>query len=227
MTPRRGGPPPGDRREVEALVLSCVDADAHRIARLLTSEGEVVPVIARHGRRTSARRSSDRLQPLTRVTATVALRPSDDLARISGATLVEELAVLKGDLRRFGLASTMAEVVLTTVPDFATEEGLYELVLRAWRWLDSPDNAPVEEVLLLFELRALQLSGALPPLAELPGLGDRARRGLAAWSSGQWGLLAPADVRAVANALEGLIYASSGRRLKSRAFLDEVLSEKM
>lgn|GEM_PF-1829803 len=224
MTARRGGRSPGERREVEGLVLSCVDVDAHRIARLLTVEGEVLPVIARHARRQSGRKTSGRLQPLTRVTAMVTQRPSDDLARISGVTVGEEFAVLKGDLKRFGLASTMAEVVLTTVPDFASEEGLFPLLLRAWRWLDLAQNPPVEEVLLLFELRALTLAGALPPIDELPGLGTRARSGLESWSAGQWGPLAPADVRAVANALEGLIYAASGRRLKSRSFLDEVLA---
>jgi hypothetical protein len=223
---RRGGapPPPGERREVDGLVLSCVDVDNARIARILSREDEVVPVIARHGRRPSARKTGTRLQPLTAVTAQLTLRPGDDLAGLTGAATYADFAVLKGDLRRFGLASTMAEVVLATVPDFAAEAGLHDLVLRAWRWLDSPANVPVEEVLLLFELRALGLAGALPPIDELPGLEDSARRSLTAWAGGQWSLLAPRDARAVATALEGLVFASTGRRLKSRPFLDEVLA---
>ena len=227
MTPtRRSGArtPPGERRDTEALVLSCVDANNDRIVRLLTAASEVLPAIARHGRRPSSRKAGTRLQPLTRVAAQLTLRPSDDLAQLTGAATHEDFAVLKADLGRFALASTMAEVVLATVPDFATEEGLFELLLRAWRWLDTPANRPVEEVLLLFELRALGLAGALPPIDALPGLDDSARQGLTAWSEGQWCRLAARDVRAVAAALEGLVYAASGRRLKSRAFLDEVLA---
>jgi len=225
--PRGAGhrPPPGAAEEVDALVLSCVDVNNDRIVRVLTAQDVLVPAVARHNRRASTKRPAHRVQPLTRITAHLGGRPGDDLVPLLNVATTHPFAVVKGDLLRFALASTMAEVVLCTLPDFAAEPGLHDLLARAWTWLDTPSHAPREDLLLLFELRALTLAGALPPIPDLPGLDDGARATLDAWSSGQWRPLAPRDTRGVAACLEGLIADASGRQLRSRAFLDDVLRD--
>ena len=212
-----------DAREVDALVLSCVDARDDRVVRLLTSDDALLAAIGRQQRRAGSRRTEERLQPLTRIRAHVSDRPGDDLALLQGVATTHAFATVKADLVRFALASTMAEVILATVPDGASEPGLHDLLARAWTWLDTPAHGPSEDVLLLFELRALTLAGALPPVADLPGIDDRARVTLAAWLEGIWRPLAPEDVRPVAHCLEGLISDASGRPLRSRAFLDDVV----
>lgn len=212
-----------ERIESEVLVLASLDANHDRIHRVLTVDDALVPVIGRQARRGAARRGAVRLEPLTRATITWSVRPRDDLARLEATATHELFPVLKGDVVRYALASTMAEVTLHLVPDFAREEGLYELLLRAWRWLDSPQNRPVEEVLLLFELRALALTGTLPPTSELQSLSADARDAVDAWLGGQWRLLEPRDTPRVAATLEALLSDASGRRLKSRGVLDQLL----
>ncbi|MCA9516633.1 MAG: DNA repair protein RecO [Myxococcales bacterium] len=210
----------------QALVLSSADAQSHRIVRLLTADDRVVAAIAREARR-GPKRFGARVQPLSLSHVTYALRPSDDLAKLGDAALEEPFPTVKGDLVRLALATTMADVVLTTVPDFAREEGLFELLLRAWRFLDRGDARPVEETLLLFELRFLVLSGLLAPdELELPNVPNGARDVVAGWLAGQWRPLADADRPLVAAALEGLLVAATGRALKSRPFLDEVLGRR-
>ena len=49
---------------------------------------------------------------------------------------------------------------------------------------------------------------------------------VAGWLAGQWRPLADADRPLVAAALEGLLVAATGRALKSRPFLDEVLGRR-
>ncbi len=212
-----------ERWDGDALVLSSVDSNNDRILRFVTEEDRVVAAVARHARR-GGKRGAAGIQPLSLAQVTIALRGTDDLARLTRSSTEHPFAVLKGELARFALATTMAEVVLALVHEFGHEPGIFELLLRAWQFLDDPAREPSEELLLLFELRALVLSGTLPPPEELGDLRAAARDTLTAWLAGRWRRLDKRDVRPVAETLEGLINdASGGRGLKSRAFLDQVL----
>ncbi len=214
----------GRRRETtEAVVLSCVDSRDDVIVRLLAPELGNVPAVARHARKSVKRQLRGHLQPLTRVDVTVGLRPNRDLSVVESATAREPFACIKGDLARFGLATTMAEVVLHLVPDHGHEPGMYELLLRAMRHLDVPTHPASEELLLLFELRALSLSGVMPALEDVPGLGDAAREVLTGWLQGRWAILEPDERARVGRVLDAIVETTSGRRLKSRAFLASVL----
>lgn len=212
------------RATTEALVLSAVDSRDDVIVRLLSPELGLVPAVARHARRSKRRQLRAHLQPLTGVEVTVVTRAEQDLALVEGVMAREPFAVIKGDLARFALASTMVEVVLHLVPDHGHEPGLYELLVRALRHLERPVNRAQEELALLFEVRALTLAGALPELSALPGLSDATREVVAGWRAGRWRGLADAEERGrLTRVLDGLVEDQSGRPLKSRAFLSEML----
>ncbi|PIE20103.1 MAG: DNA repair protein RecO [Proteobacteria bacterium] len=212
-----------ERWDGSALVLSSADSNSDRILRFITEDDRLVAAVARRARR-SAKRGQDRLQPLSLASVALTLRERDDLAVVNRGSTDHAFATLKGDLIRYALATTMAEVVLLLVHEFGREAGVYQLLGRAWRALDDPTREPGEDLLLLFELRALALGGTLPPPESLTGLSPAARETLAAWLEGRWRPLPDADRGRVARTLEGFVAdASGGRRLKSRAFLDQVL----
>ncbi len=212
------------RRKVacDALVLSSADSGADRVVHLLTDRSQHVPAVARAARR-SSKRFSGNLQPLTQAGVELTVDASRDLARVDQARARAVFGVLKGDLVRFGLGSVMSDVVLHLVPEHVEEPGAYELTLRAWQALDDPRRAASEDLLLLFELRMLGLAGILEPVDTLP-ITPGAREVLTGWQEGRWAPLAAADRPGVGRALEMMIQAASGRRLKSRTFLDDVLS---
>jgi len=207
-----------------ALMLSAADSKSDRVVRFLAEDGQLVPAIARQARR-STRRFGARIEPVTLSHLRWTASPGEELARLTEAGIEAPFAVIKADVLRLAMASLMAEVVLALLPDFAREEHLFELLLRAWRRLDDPARRPAEEVLLLFELRVLTAQGVMPPLEDLPGVSDVARDTLRAWSEGQWRGLEPGDRRQVAAALEARVCEVSGRRtLRSRGVLDQLLA---
>ena len=92
------------------------------------------------------------------------------------------------------------------VPEHQHEPDLYALLLRAWRHLNDPAKPASEALLALFELRALQVSGFLPELADLPGLPPEAIPTLESWLGGRWEPLEAKLVRSVQDVDLGLIY---------------------
>lgn len=216
----RSSAPP---RAARGLVLASADSRDDRIVTLLVEGLGRLSAVARHARK-SKRRFGGHLDPITLAELELRTRPDWELARLDRARSLEAFPLLKADLARIALATTMAEVVLQVAPEQLDEPELFQLTLRAWRYLDDPHQPPREELLLLFELRALALSGLLPELEELPGLDDPAREALAGWNEGRWAPLDVATRGRVAAVLEGLLRDATGRPLKSRPFLDEVLS---
>ncbi|MCB9727983.1 MAG: DNA repair protein RecO [Deltaproteobacteria bacterium] len=215
------GPPP---ELTEALVLRTADSDDNKVVHLLTPDLGHVPAFARKAR-VSKRHTGGHLDLLHRVEVRLSGRRDRDLARLDSARTLEVFGGIRADLLRFAQASCMVDVVLHLVPEHGHEPGVYELLLRALRHLDRASTTPPVDVLLLFELRMLEGSGVLPGVDALEGLSQRAREVLTAWHAGQW-LPLPDDERAaVGRALEGLIEQASGGVLKSRRFLDAMLSE--
>lgn len=211
------------RWDADAIVLSGADSRDDKIVRLLLETDEVIPAVVRFARRAGKSSRGAKVQPLTTVHALLRGKPAEDLAVLEEVAVEAPHAVVKGDLLRFALASTMAEVVLVLVPDWGREEGVYALLARALAHLDDPAAKVGEELLLLFELRMLDLGGVLPPLESLAELSRSSREALEAWRSGRFSPLSPPDVRAVGRFLEQALAAASGRTLVSRAFLDQVL----
>lgn len=216
-----GGAPPG--QIAEALVLSSVDSRDDRIVTLFVRDLGRVPAIAR-GARKSTRRFGGHIDPLTLTEVTLRLRPSHDLALLERASSLCSFPVLKGDLRRMALAMTMAEVILQVVAEQDHEPALWTLTHRAWAHLDDPRREPTRDLLTLFELRVLEVSGYLPDLDELPQLPQAARAVLAAWLEGHWEPLPTGVSGEVGRLFEGLLREVSGRPLRSLAFLEEAFA---
>jgi len=212
--------PPGEA--AEALVLDGVDVRDDRVVTLWVQGRGRLRAAARGGRK-SARRFGAHIAPLTRAEVKLRSRPDWELGRLEWAEAREVFAVLKADLRRLALGTTMAEVILHLLPEHDDDPALYALTLRAWRSLDDPKRRPSEDLLLLFELRALALTGFLPPWDQAADLSAEARAVLTGWQDGRWAPLPPGARRAVAAFLEGAVCEASGRPLRSRPFLDEVL----
>ena len=204
-------------------MLDSVDVREDRVVTLFVQGRGRIRAAARGGRR-SIRRFGAHIAPLTRSEVKLRTRPDWELGRLEWAEAREVFALVKGDLRRLALATTMAEVILHLLAEYDDDPALYDLTLRAWRALDDPGQRPSEDLLLLFELRALNLAGFLPPWELAPGLSEQARSVLAGWQVGRWAPLTPAGRRPAAAFLEGAISEASGRPLRSRAFLDEVMA---
>ncbi|MEZ4269403.1 MAG: DNA repair protein RecO [Myxococcota bacterium] len=208
----------------EALVLRAADSGDDKVVHLLTPALGHVPAFAKSAR-SSKRRTGAHLDLLHRVEVRLVGHSTRNLARLDSARVLEVFGGIRADLVRFALASTMVDVVLHLIPEHGHLHGAYELLLRALRHLDRAAETPTEDVLLLFELRMLEGSGALPGVADLVGMPEKSREILADWHEGRWRPL-PEDERAtVGRVLEGLIEDATGRPLKSRRFLDAMLRE--
>jgi DNA repair protein RecO len=168
-------------------VLSGADSRDDKIVRLLLETDELVPAVARFARRGGKKPSkASSIQPLSRVHVTLRGRPSDTLALLETVALETPHAIVKGDLVRFALATSMSEVVLQLVPDWGREEGVYALLARALGHLDDPGAAAGEALLALFELRMLDLAGVMPPISSLFELPAPAREALQGWQRGRF-----------------------------------------
>jgi len=210
--------------DADAIILSGADSRDDKIVRLLLATDEVIPAVVRFARKAGKSSKGGRVQPLTTVHVTLRGKPLAELAVLETITIENTHAVLKGDLLRFALGSAMAEVVLHLIPDWAQDAGIYGLTTRAIEHLDDPASKVGEELLVLFELRMLDLAGVLPPLASIPELPASAREALAAWRTGRWLPLPPAAVKPTARFLAEALASASGRPLSSRTFLDQVLA---
>lgn len=215
----------GRPETTEAIVLDSIVARDDRVVTLLTPEHGRIAALARRATR-SQRRFGGHIDPITRVEATLTLRPRGGMATFERASARDGYGVIKGDLPRLVLASSVVEVVLLLVPEHGQEPGVYPLLCRALDHLNQPSTDPTEDLLLLFELRMLRLAGVLPHMDDVDTLGDGPKETLAGWLRGQWTPLAHMVRPAVARFLEGLVEDAGGRPLKSRALLDEVLDAK-
>lgn len=210
--------------DAEAIVLSTADSRDDKIVRLLLESDEVVPALVRFARRGIKKASrAAKLQPLSVVHVSLRGKPADELATLEAVSAETPHAIVKADLVRLALASTMAEIVLQLVPDWGREEGVYALLSRALGRLGDAQAKASEALLALFELRMLDLGGVLPPLETIEELPASSRAGLEAWRQGRFVALPEREVRAICRVLERALLAASGRPLASRAFLEQML----
>ncbi len=207
--------------ETDAIVLTSADVRDDQILHLLTAEHGRTPVVAKYARK-SSKRFGGHLQPMTVIHATMTLHEGRDLGRLEGAAERATFPRLKGDLERLSYASVMIEVITHLIPPHGHEPGVYELTHRALSHLDGAEKVG-EDILALFELRMLRGLGLLPTWDHIPGLPAEAVSVLDAWLESRWEPMPPAALDPVIRTLERLIQESSGRPLKSRAVLGELL----
>ena len=211
--------------EGDALILSGADSRDDKIVRVLMEDDELVPVLVKQGRRSGKTSRVGRIQPLTAVRVTLRAKPADDLALLETVTVEHPFAIIKADLLRLAMATCMAEVVLHLCPDWGREEGLFDLLHRAWLRLDRPDPSDTVSTdwLLLFELKALATSGVLPPIDELAEVSPRGREILQGWLDGRWAPLDATSRKTIDGLFETLLTSASGRPFRSKGLLAEAL----
>lgn len=209
---------------LHALVLASADSRDDRIVQLLTDASQRIPAVIRRARRQGSK-IAGHVEPLTLAEVQLTVWPDRSLARVDGAWARASFPVVRGDLLRYALASTMTEVTLHLIAEYGGEPGAYELLLKAWQTLDDPERVPSEDLLLLYEVRMLSLAGVLPPPESLPGLAPSTQATLAGWLANRWQALTSPERRATARVLEALVQQASGRTLASRDFLNQTLAD--
>lgn len=209
------------RVESDAIVLTSSEVRDDRILHLLTPEHGRLPVVAKRARK-APKRFGGHLQPMTLLAARITMKAGREIAYLDGCSEAATFSRVKGDLERFAYASVMVEVVTHLIPPHGHEVGVFELLLRALTHLDSSDEVD-EALVALFELRMLRGLGFLPAWEDMPQLPVEVIPVLEAWLQSEWRALPEGSLFATINVLEGLIQHASGRALKSRAVLSDLL----
>lgn len=205
----------------DAIVLTSAEVRDDLILHLLTPEHGRRPVVAKHARK-SAKRFGGALQPMSVIHATMTFREGRELGRLDGAIERASFPKLRSDLARFAFASVMIEVITHLIPPHGHEAGVYALTHRALNHLNSEGEVG-EEILALFELRMLRGLGLLPAFNDIRGLPSAAIEVLEAWLESRWETMPEDALDPTLGALERLIQEVSGRPLRSRAVLSELL----
>lgn len=213
---------PRETVSVEAIVLSTQETREDRVVTLLTPELGRIPSYARGAAR-SQKRFGAHVEPLTHVDAEIEPRTGGKMYGLKRSSARCGFPTLKSDLLRLAVATTMVETVLHLVPEHGNEPGVFPLMLRALVHLDREETEVTEDLLALFQMRLLLIAGLLPDLPDILGLPEPALSPLSAWLEGRWEPLPPETRSRTCAAFERLIQETSGRHLRSRPFLDELL----
>jgi recombinational DNA repair protein (RecF pathway) len=206
-----------------ALILSRVNVKQDRIITVLSRDDGRFSAVARRARQIR-KKNGLHVEPLSLCELTYQLRDDRELVRLTEAVSIESFCGIKQDLVRTVMATVMAEILLQFTVDRAPNGALFDLGCKAWGLLNNLEKEVDPSHLLLFELRVLQISGCLPPLetflGDLPGTLDV----LNAWLVGKWLRLDPHAVDRAMTRVERQLQEVTGKALKSRPFLNEVMA---
>lgn len=148
--------------DTEAFVLLTRDyGESDRLVTLYSDTGGKISGLAKGARR-SRRRFVHAFEPVSLVALTY--REKRDRIFIEGCRLIEPHLALRADILRWSYAGLMSEVVLKLAPEAEPQQGLFELLKRAFARLGA-DKDPLN-VTLIFMFRFMHLMGYLPGLAE-------------------------------------------------------------
>ncbi len=157
----------------EAMILQTKDyGESDRVVSFLTRTGGRLNGIAKGARR-SQKRFVHAFEPGSLVELTYRERRS--LAWIEACKLLEPHLGLRVDVERWGYGALISEILLEMVPEAEPHEELFYLVKEAFGRMTG-DRDPVN-VLLLFLIRFLDLTGYLPSLDGCGACGKPLREG--------------------------------------------------
>ncbi|MEN8375482.1 MAG: DNA repair protein RecO [Gemmatimonadota bacterium] len=199
---------------VPALILRGFPyGESSRILRFITPEHGLVGAIARGARRPRSRFSA-LLDPFGEGVALLSFRQGRDLQTLTAFDLTKSRRGLGRDLRRYGGASVLAELLLRTATGAASSE-LFERVGAALDALEVAEGEAIESEALGAAWTLVHLLGFAPELAHCTRCGrevdrdedadfDYAAGGLrCADCPGEEGTRLPAGARAALRAMVG------------------------
>ncbi|MDQ7849778.1 MAG: DNA repair protein RecO [Armatimonadota bacterium] len=150
--------------------------EADRVLTLFTREYGRLSAVARGVRRPSSKRSGA-LEPFSHLRLLLA-RGRGALDVVAQVEVVEGTGALRTDLRRFGQAALLAELVEAATPEREPQPGLFHLLVEALRLLRRPEETPA---VLWFGLHLVSLAGFQPAL-ERCAVGGEETGSAPAWS---------------------------------------------
>ena len=146
--------------KAEAIVLRRrVLGEADRVLTLFTREHGKLAALARGVRKTTSKRSGV-LEPFSHVRLLLA-RGRGALDVLAQVEVVQGMAPLRADLRRFGQAALVAELLEAAVPEREPHPELFRLLAEALQLLRDEEEAPAA---LWFTLHLISLVGFQPAL---------------------------------------------------------------
>lgn len=225
MSPSVTGPaPPTGSGHEDVLVTAVVSyGEADCVVRLFGRERGRVGAFARQAR--ASRRRFPGLSAPALGRAALKERHGADLLELKELDVDPALLALAGDLRAFGHASYVAELVERLLPEAEPAPEIFELVDEGLRSIARA--GPSARLLRALELKLLLLLGYLPDLFDADALGvelpDEARRAaIALVQADGLGALPPVDealLRPVSRIFAGHLRRQGGAPLKSVQFL--------
>jgi DNA repair protein RecO (recombination protein O) len=146
--------------ETEAIILNCRDyGESDRIIAFYSQNGGMLKGIAKGARR-SKKRFVHAFEPCSLVR--LSYRARKGLVWIEACSLVDPHLGLRADVKRWGQAALVSEIMLEMVPEGESQPELLSLLQQTLDHLVKTRD-PVN-VVLLFLLRFLHIMGYLPSL---------------------------------------------------------------
>ncbi len=167
-TLKKRSAPPKLETESRAFVVRMVDyRDSDRIVTLFTEETGKVSAFAR-GARKSRKRFGAALSPYMLGHVRLCGSPnSGKMFTLSEINPVERFSSIGKDVVKLALAGYFAELCRETIPDSNPEPAIFDLLLKAYRILDT--TRPTKAFVRAFELHLLAGLGMSPRLERCGG----------------------------------------------------------
>lgn len=231
--------------KTQAIVLHAFRySESSKIVRLATEDIGIQSAIAKGALRPKTKFGA-RLQVLSEGVAELYMKPNRELQTLSEFAVRNQHSELASDVRRFGTASALAELVLRSAPA-EPNPTVYQYLAAAVSQLDLVDSEQVDAVAIAVLWGAVSVLGFAPAVDGCARDGRRIPEGAVSFSIADGGFLCPqcaaaGEVTRMAEGdrltLEALIYgagdevgsiaprhAAAHRRLLSR-FIQRHLSE--
>jgi DNA repair protein RecO (recombination protein O) len=151
--------------QTEAVVLRTIDySETSRIVTLFTQASGKMGVIAK-GARAARSRFGSTLEPMSRISTVIHVRPGRDLQILSEASHVDHHPTLRADLARVESGIRMIELVNALLPDREANQPVFALLAGS---LTALDQAPGRTVNIwpFFQIRLATLLGFGPSFAK-------------------------------------------------------------
>ena len=172
--------------QTEAVVLRTIDySETSRIVTLFTQASGKMGVMAK-GARAARSRFGSTLEPMSRISTVIHVRPGRDLQILSETSHVDHHPALRADLARVEAGIRMVELVNALLPDRESNQPVFALLAGS---LTALDQAPgrTANVWPFFQIRLATLLGFGPSFSKVDVQGMESEHGFLDLHSGRIG----------------------------------------